>query len=277
MELDWHGETLHYTDEGVAGDAILFLHGLGGNANNWLHQRRAFARHHRVITLDLPGHGRSTGTRVPFGHYANAAHAVLDHLRVDQVSVVGLAMGARVGIMLAARSPHRVRRLTIVNGYLELPPHERRQRAELYDLLLRPGGARTWAELLLDGMGVHGHAGITRGFLKSADRIDPAHVNAVFHQVDQSDQVEEFRALTVPVQLIVGERDHLVPSSSTDQLASLTGEVTISRLSGSGHLPYLEDPATFNRVLGEFVHGEDGFVHGQAASADDTPPDTAFR
>ncbi|MFE3169422.1 alpha/beta fold hydrolase [Streptomyces sp. NPDC059224] len=254
MELSWLGETLHYTDEGSTGDAILFLHGLGGSANNWLHQRRAFAEHHRVITLDLPGHGRSTGTKVPFRQYADAAQAVLDHLRVNEVSVVGLAMGARVGITLAARSPRRVKRLTIVNGYLELPPREHERRVELYDLLLRQGGVREWAQLLLKGMGVSGHAGIARGFLASADRIDPAHVNAIFHQVDEADQVEEFRGLVVPVQLIVGERDRLVPSSSTEQLAALAGNATITRLPESGHLPYLEDPATFNRTLEDFMH-----------------------
>ncbi|WP_326569908.1 alpha/beta hydrolase [Actinacidiphila glaucinigra] len=261
MELSWLGETLHYTDEGATDDAILFLHGLGGNANNWLHQRRAFAEHHRVITLDFPGHGRSTGTSVPFGQYAAAAQALLDHLRVNEVSVVGLAMGARVGITLAARSPRCVRRLTIVNGYLELPPREHEKRVELYDLLLSPGGAREWAQLLLEGMGVSGHAGIARGFLASADRIDPAHVNAVFHQVDGVDQAEEFRGLAIPVQLIVGERDQLVPTSSTEQLTALARKATISRFPDSGHLPYLEDPATFNRAL-------EDFLHGQAASTD---------
>lgn len=254
MELSWLGESLHYTDEGAAGDAILFLHGLGGCANNWLHQRRAFAEHHRVITLDLPGHGRSTGTRIPFRQYADAAQAVLDHVNVKEVSVVGLAMGARVGITLAARSPGRVRRLTVVNGYLELPPREHERRVELYDLLLRRGGVREWAQLLLEGMGVSGRAGIARGFLASADRIDPTHVNAIFHQVDEADQVEEFRGLVVPVQLIVGERDRLVPSSSTEQLAALAGNATITRLPASGHLPYLEDPATFNRTLENFIH-----------------------
>ncbi|MGW2773464.1 alpha/beta fold hydrolase [Streptomyces olivaceoviridis] len=270
MELNWQGETLHCTDEGTADDAVLFLHGLGGNANNWLHQRRAFAQHHRVITVDLPGHGRSTGTGIPFAQYADAAGAVLDHLRIDAVSVVGLAMGARVGIALAARSPHRVRRLTVVNGCLELPPREHERRVALYDLLLRPGGVREWAQALLEGMGVSGHAGIARGFLTSADRIDPAHVNAVFHQVDALDQVEEFRALVVPMQLIVGERDHLVPTSSTDQLIALAGDATISRFPGTGHLPYLEDPAAFNRAL-------EDFLHGQAASADGVSRDTALR
>ncbi|QER90488.1 alpha/beta fold hydrolase [Streptomyces tendae] len=258
MELNWLGETLRYTDEGATDDAILFLHGLGGNANNWLHQRRAFAEHHRVITLDLPGHGRSTGTKVPFRLYADAVQAVLDHLRVKEVSVVGLAMGARVGITLAARSPRRVRRLTVVNGYLELPPREHERRVELYDLLLRPGGAREWAQLLLEGMGVSAHAGIVRGFLASADRIDPEHVNTVFHQVDEADQAEEFRGLVIPVQLIVGERDQLVPSSSTEHLIALAGGATITRLPESGHLPYLEDPAMFNRALEDFLHRQTG-------------------
>ena len=75
MMVSWRDETLHYTDDG-SGDVVLFLHGLGGNANNWLHQRTSVSRHHRVITFDLPGHGRSSGRSIGFDEYAAAAEAV---------------------------------------------------------------------------------------------------------------------------------------------------------------------------------------------------------
>jgi len=253
MMVSWRDETLHYTDDG-SGDAVLFLHGLGGNANNWLHQRTSVSRHHRVITIDLPGHGRSSGRSIGFDEYAAAAEAVLRHMAIDSVSVVGLAMGGRVGIALAARLPDRVSRLTLVNTYLDLPPLEHEERVRLYDRLLQPGGDREWAARLLEGMGVSDRPGIVRGFMASLDQIDPRHIRDIFYQVLRSDQENELRALAIPVQIMVGERDGLVPAACTQRLRELAPGARVHRFTGSGHLPYLEEPAVFNDALEGFLH-----------------------
>lgn len=68
----------------------------------------------------------------------------------------------------------------------------------------------------------------------------------------------------------MGEQDHQVPSPSAEQLIVLDRSATISRFPESGHLPYLEDPATFNRTL-------EDFLHRQAASVDGATRDTALR
>lgn len=253
VRIDWGRETLNYTDEG-SGTPILFLHGLGGNANNWLNQRRALADHHRVITLDLPGHGRSTGARVPFGRYAEAAARVLDRIKASNVSVVGLAMGARVGIALAHRAPRRISHLTLVNAYLTLPPEEHEKRVDLYDLLLQRDGARRWANTLLEGMGVADIPGIARGFVGSVDQIQPSHINRIFHEVDEIEQSDELRDLDIPIQVMIGERDKLVPASSTEELVTMIRCPVIHRFPDSGHLPYLEEPASFNSALEAFIH-----------------------
>lgn len=252
VQLRWRGESLHYTDEG-SGSAVLFIHGLGGNANNWLRQRRSLATHRRILTIDLPGHGRSTGTDVPFAQYAEAAQAVLDHAEVEDVTVVGLAMGARVAISLAYRGGKRVSRLTFVNTYLSLPPDEYARRVELYDLLLQSDGLEEWGTRLLEGMGVAGTPGIARGFMGSLDRIDPQHINTVFHQVNRIDQSNELRELELPIQIMVGARDRLVPASCTEVLQRLARRSVTHRFPGSGHLPYLEEPQAFDETLDAFI------------------------
>lgn len=253
MQISWRDETLHFTDDG-SGDPVLFLHGLGGNANNWLNQRTSISRHHRVITIDLPGHGRSTGRTIGFEHYAPAVDAVLRHLDVNTVSVVGLAMGGRVGIALAALLPDRVSRLTLVNTYLDLPPQQQAERVRLYDLLLQPGGDRQWAAKLLDGMGVTERPGIVRGFTASLGHIDPRHIHTVFRQLLLADQTDELRALAIPIQIMAGRRDRLVPAESTQRLRDLVPSAQLHSFRDSGHLPYLEEPAVFNDALEAFLH-----------------------
>lgn len=251
-QIDWRGEDLHFTDEG-SGPTVMFLHGLGGSANNWLHQRRSLSIRRRVLTMDLPGHGRSTGSGVRFDQYAEAAYAVLDHTDAVDVTVVGLAMGARVGITLAHRAPDRVGRLAFVNAYLTLPPDECARRVELYNLLLQPDGVETWGARLLDGMGIPASSSVGRRFLRSLAQLDPAHINSVFHQVNGVDQRAELCQLDLPIHIMVGERDRLVPAVSTKELQRLSQRSTTHRFAGSGHLPYLEEPQAFNVALDAFI------------------------
>jgi sigma-B regulation protein RsbQ len=75
------GRTLYYTQQGE-GSLLLLLHGLGGNADNWMLQRVAFSSAHRVVALDLPGHGRSEGRDVPFRDYWKA----IGHRRIVPTS-----------------------------------------------------------------------------------------------------------------------------------------------------------------------------------------------
>src|ERR1700684_2860601 len=57
--IDVAGDRLHYVELDGPGTPLLFIHGLGGNWTVWLENLPAFARHHRVIAVDLPGFGGS--------------------------------------------------------------------------------------------------------------------------------------------------------------------------------------------------------------------------
>lgn len=113
------GTTIHYTDEGT-GPAVLLLHGFASSADiNWRRPGLVDAlveAGFRVIAPDARGHGRSDKPHDPAA-YANDAlardvSALLDHLGLDQVHVVGYSMGGIVGLAAATRDP-RVRSLVV--------------------------------------------------------------------------------------------------------------------------------------------------------------------
>ncbi|PJG47119.1 hypothetical protein CAF53_01850 [Sphingobium sp. LB126] len=250
------GHTLSCTIEG-RGPLLLFLHGLGGNAENWVLQRKAFASSYRVVALDLPGHGRSGGRDVPFTRYWEAIEALCAHLGADRIAICGLSKGARAGLMFAARFPSCVERIAVVNAFVHLTPADRRARLALYDLLLQPDGGRAWAEQLLAAMGVTGHRAIVRGFLKSLDSIDPRHIRARFQELIDFDQRPELADVRCPALLVRGERDGFVPPYCVEELHGFLKDSSIVRLPDCGHLPYLEDPTAFNALLAGFLSGAD--------------------
>ncbi|GGT38372.1 alpha/beta fold hydrolase [Streptomyces chromofuscus] len=254
MMFDWGNQRLHCTDEGT-GPPILFLHGLGGNSSNWLHQRRHFSKTHRVIALDLPGHGRSTGVDVSFREYRDAIEAALDHCEIDQVSIIGLSKGARAGLSFTAHRPERVHKLVIVNAFLHLTPEDRRSRLDLYGLLLQPGGLRLWGERLLRQMGVREHTAISRGFIASLSSITPVHLHSIFRELVDIDQRPELQNLRKPILLIRGEKDAFIPPYCMEEMSAICSTSEVLHLPDSGHLPYLDDPVRFNKAIESFLFG----------------------
>ena len=70
MIFEHDGVSIHYVSAGE-GQPLVFLHGLGGQLENWINQIAHFAKTHHVIALDLPGHGRSDGGEIGFLVFVN--------------------------------------------------------------------------------------------------------------------------------------------------------------------------------------------------------------
>ena len=96
------------------GETVVLIHGLGANLAFWyMGIARLLARHYRVITYDLRGHGRSampaTGYTLPC--MADDLDALLDHLDVKKAHIVGHSFGARVALHFTSAHPQRVKTL----------------------------------------------------------------------------------------------------------------------------------------------------------------------
>ena len=95
------------------GDPVILLHGGLANANYWGHQVRALQRHYQVIVMESRGHGRSSRNQEPYGYdlMASDVVALLDHLKIKKVSIVGWSDGAIIGLDIAMKHPERVSKL----------------------------------------------------------------------------------------------------------------------------------------------------------------------
>jgi pimeloyl-ACP methyl ester carboxylesterase len=252
MTFRWNAESIHFNAEG-AGPPLVLLHGLGGNADNWMLQRTVLKRDHLVLSLDLPGHGRSSGRGVRFAEYWKVIEGLLDHLELDSASLCGLSKGARAGLALASRRPERVNRMIVVNAFVHLKPADNARRLALYDLLAEPGGVTLWAQTLLDWMGVRDRRVIVRGFMKSLSTLDPVHIRQIFKELTGYDQRPELGQIVGPVLLVRGQKDGFVPDYCVEDLFRCLPDSKIVRMPECGHLPYLEQSISFNRIAAAFL------------------------
>ncbi|AOY95240.1 acetoin dehydrogenase dihydrolipoyllysine-residue acetyltransferase subunit [Cupriavidus sp. USMAA2-4] len=114
---DVDGIRVRYAKKGVGGAPVLFLHGFGGDLDNWLFNLDALAEGHAVYALDLPAHGQST-PRLPGTTLAALAAFVarfMDAAGLEAAHVVGHSMGGGVAAQLALDAPGRVLSLALIS------------------------------------------------------------------------------------------------------------------------------------------------------------------
>jgi pimeloyl-ACP methyl ester carboxylesterase len=112
--VDSDGERVYFEVTGV-GPPVVLCHGLGGNHAIWWRQIEAFAAEHQVITWDMRGFGNSTLASGEVGPVAarRDLRAVLDHLGLDRVTVLGQSLGGYVALGFALEHSDRVDALVL--------------------------------------------------------------------------------------------------------------------------------------------------------------------
>jgi len=115
FEID--GGTLYYEERGE-GPPIVFVHGLACAQEDWRNQVSHFAPAYHVVSLDLRGHGRSTGHTSGFDMltYGADVAALITHLELPAAVLVGHSMGCKVVLECARIAPEAVAGLVLIDG-----------------------------------------------------------------------------------------------------------------------------------------------------------------
>lgn len=268
FDEDWFehdGLRLHYETHGRGDRVLVYLHGLllDGQMNRRLAADLA-DRGHRVVLLDLPGHGRSDHPRHASVHrmdrYADLVPALLDEIGVDQAVVGGVSLGAGVALQVADRAPDRVAGMV-----LEMPVLERAV----------PSAALVFLPLLLTVRAaepvVGAVAAVARrvpstgiGLLDTAVATlghDPRAAAAVLHGTlagPVAPTLEARSAMTMPT-LVIGHRlDAIHPFTDA---AHLVGQLPAARLAEARSILELRvTPSRLTSTIAAFldeVWGED--------------------
>lgn len=267
-----NGVRIHYLTCGE-GEPLVLVHGRGGAGALFTPILAALAAGRRVIALDLPGWGLSE--KPPFiGHTASdavslwrdALRTFLDDQGLKQVDLAGHSMGGLTALAVALDAPERVRRLALIDTgglniatpfdvrlYFRLKPE--RLNARLGKRFFHWAHSRDDAHFsrerspLVDFMyAVESQAEV----IPSGGRAFDKWVNLGGVHFDFRSRLKE---LEMPVLLLWGDRDRLIPYSTALQAVRQIHTGRVVAFTHCGHSPHLERPADFARTLVAWLDG----------------------
>ncbi|ENN84927.1 3-oxoadipate enol-lactonase [Rhizobium freirei PRF 81] len=107
-----------YIDRGGGGEILVLIHGVGMRIEAWGPQIEQLSMRHRIIAVDLPGHGFSAPLkgRPDLSNFVTWFGAVIDELELGAVNIAGHSMGALIATGMAATAPERLSRIALLNG-----------------------------------------------------------------------------------------------------------------------------------------------------------------
>ena len=234
------------------GSPVLLLHGWGASAELFVPVFDGLVAGRRLIAPDLPGFGKTASPPEPWSvhGYADWAVSLLERLGVERCDVIGHSNGGRIGIVLAADHPARVRRLVLTDSAGIRPRHGLRYRSAVaaYKALRRAERLRVVPRPMRG-------AAKRRADRRGSDdfRAASGTMRATLVRLVNEDLTPVLPRIAAPTLLIWGERDVDTPLADARVMERLVPDAGLVVFEGAGHYAYLEQVARFCRIVDTFL------------------------
>ena len=261
--LQVDGAQIHYEVCGQ-GPAIIFAHGLGGNHMSWWQQVSHFSQTHTCVSFSHRGFSPSTveGSHPDPQRYADDLAALIDHLKLGAVCLVGQSMGGWTVVEYSLKNPQRVRGLVLSATVGSIRPDRIAS--------LDPAALATWQQAADHAVAqcraqqVHQAAGLRMALEQPALHLLYQQIDEQARTLDKEalrGQLREMRvrapkdleATGIPVLLISPQEDVVIPPPALHALAREVSRARLVQIERSGHSPYFERAQVFNQHLSAFL------------------------
>ncbi len=240
------------------GPPVVFIHGFGGDLFSWQFNQEALAEDHATYAIDLPGHGGSSkdlgGGHVHVGAFASAVVAFMDAKEIAKAHLVGHSLGGAVALDLALNHPERVASATLVcsaglgpeinmayiDGFMQA---KRRKQLQPVLEMLVADPAMVSRDMIEDVLKYKRLDGVEAALNRIIDDTFAGGRQALV-------LTGRLAELTVPVQVIWGKKDEILPVSHSQ---GLPASVPVTVFDDAGHMVHMERAAEVNDKLRAFI------------------------
>jgi len=246
-----NGVTIDYTDSKIGDTTLLFIHGWGINQTYWDNQVNFFSKKFRVVTLDLPGFGKSGKNRTSWTveDYGNDISLVLEKLELKNVILIGHSMSGAIIVETAIKNPSKIIALVGVDNFnefgLSITPEQENEVANYFNT-----ARNNYTEIISKYVNDALFAPSTDSMIKLRVLNDVLHSDSVIsiNCLEQNFKYpidKQLLKLKKPLFLINSDRTY------TDTLSFQKSNIECSLLNvgTTGHYPMLENVDKFNMLL----------------------------
>jgi len=262
MQTAIYGALINFVRAG-AGRPVICLHAGLADSRMWAPQVDAFAKQFDVVCPDMRGFGRS---ELPSGPWSPVADllALVDELELQPAHVVGCSMGGELAIDFALEHPERISTLVLVgsafSGFELKPEH-----AHLFQAAAAARKAKDYPalneamlDLFVDGP-LRPSGYVAKPIRDLVHEMNERAVRVNFEESPPEDieppAAGRLEKITAPTLVIVGDVDVPTVLEASDQLVASIPHARKAVIHDAAHLPNLEHPEEFNRLVLDFLRG----------------------
>ncbi|HEY4327827.1 MAG TPA: alpha/beta hydrolase [Mucilaginibacter sp.] len=258
-----NGIDLHYATTGN-GTPLVLIHGHPFDHTMWYPQVVAFSESYQVITPDLRGYGESTlpdRSNTKFEDYATDILQLLDALGINSFHLGGLSMGGQIIMEIYRQAPARIKSMIFADTFASLDTPEVKKGRYDTGRRLEKEGMDGYADEAIHKMITPEHVAtmpeVSGHILKMMKATSPvAAATALRARAERIDYLTEvLPQINIPTLEIVGRDDQFTPVAMAEEMTKNLKNYKLVIIEDAGHMPNLEHPDEFNKVVLDFLGG----------------------
>ena len=258
-------QSMAYLDEGE-GPVVVLGHSYLWDSAMWKPQVEALKSQYRCIVPELWSHGESQAAPSAMGNlkdYAQHVLALLDHLNIEEFSMVGLSVGGMCGTELAELAPSRIKSLVLMDTFVGLEPEV--AHAKYFSMLDTISQTKMVPQPIVEAVvplffandAQTNTPALVEGFTKQLSALQGEQAEQVARigrmVFGRRDMIETIENFALPVLVAVGQEDKPRPVLESYLMHDCISGSELVVIPGAGHISSLEQPEFVNTMLKEFL------------------------
>lgn len=243
----------------VTKQAIVFIHGFPFDKTLWRDVVDALKDEYYCITYDIRGFGKSEADTAQFTmeSYVQDLEKIVSSLKLDKPIICGFSMGGYIA--LRANEKENYKALILANTKTGSDDDKAKLKRAAGISKIDEEGIEPFIDEFLS-------AAFSEGFIKNEpSKIKQIKENimssnplgikaALLAMISRTDTTQSLEKMEIPVLLITGENDKIIPKETMKEMADKIKNATFVSLSGSGHMSMVESPEGFKSAAIDFLH-----------------------
>ena len=247
---------MSYSDDGT-GDVVLLLHGFLESKHIWIPFISELSKKHRVLTIDLLGHGETgcLGYIHRMEDMADAVIFLLEKLKASQVTVLGHSMGGYVTLAFAEKRPELIKKLGLVNSTSREDSREKKRNRDRAVTAVKENAERFIRMGIPNLFSPENRSVFTEAIKTITNQALKTPTQGIIAALEgmkiRPERTQILKNLIIPKLMIASKNDPVLDFNSVEKEAEET-QMTLS-VFPDGHMSFVENKEQFSQEIMHFI------------------------